>query len=481
MKRAPDKTPSARGGTRLDWDVAALLQATGGHLRQRGTASRLAAVTTDSRIAARDGVFVALEGERLDGHAFVNEALERACGCLIVRKRVRAPGHVSVIEVPDTLRALGDIARYHRRRVGPTVLAITGSNGKTTTKEMVHSILQRCRIDGELLRGKVLKTEGNFNNLVGLPLTLLRLGGREKAAVLELGTNRPGEIGRLTEIAEPDIGLITSIGPAHLSGLGSVAGVAREKGALFRKMSPRGVAVVNLNDARVRRVGEAFKGRRVMYGAAGSVRVEESGTLRSGRLHFVLRLGRERVRIRLGLCGAHNLENAVGAAAMAYVFGARATDIRRGLEAVRPVPMRMALERWHGVGIINDTYNANPASMDAALHTLSAMPGKGRKIAVLGDMLELGVVETRCHRELGAAAARSGVSALYLLGEFAGAVRSGALRAGMERAAIVVGTSHRELGRTVRAGTRKGDWVLFKGSRGAAMEQALAAFKEEGA
>jgi len=480
LTNVPDARFSTRGVERRGWDVNALVRATGGHLIQQGTSAKLAEVITDSRLAGKDSVFLALEGERLDGHEFVADALTRACGCLIVHKPIRAPKNVSVIEVSDTLRALGDIAHSHRMRVGPTVLALTGSNGKTTTKEMVYSILQRCRVNGRPLRGKVLKTEGNFNNLVGLPLTLLRLRGDEKAAVLELGTNRPGEIRRLTEIAEPDVALITSIAPAHLSGLGTLAGVSREKGALFRTMNRRGTAVVNLDDARVRRVGESFEGRKVTYGDRGSVRAKDRRLLRSGRLRFVLQLGRERVSIRLGLCGQHNLRNAVGAAAMAHAFGASADEIRRGLEAVRPVPMRMELERWNGVGIINDTYNANPASMEAALTTLSEMPGRGRKIAVLGDMLEMGRIEVRCHRELGAAAARSGVHTLYLFGEFADEVRSGALRAGMDATAILVGTSQRDLGLALKAQAKKGDWVLFKGSRGAAMEKALAAFKEEG-
>jgi len=432
-------------------------------------------------LALKDNVFVAIEGERLDGHAFVEHALERACGCLIVRKTIRAPRHVTVIKVSDTLRALGDIAHYHRKRVGPKVLAITGSNGKTTTKEMVYSILQRSRLEGRTLRGKVMKTEGNFNNLVGLPLTLLRLRGPEKAAVVEIGTNRPGEIQRLTEIADPDIGLITSVAPAHLSGLGTVAGVAREKGALFRTMSRRGTAVVNLDDARIRRLSASFKGRRVTYGETGTIRAVDRQVLTSGRLRFVLRLGRERLTIRLGLCGEHNLNNAVGAAAMAHALGVDADGIRKGLEAMRPVPMRMKLERWEGVAIIDDTYNANPASMDAALKTLCEMPGRGRKIAVLGDMLEMGKAAVRCHRELGRRVAHQRVHALFLLGEFASETRSGALRAGMDPAAVVVATSHRQLGLAVRAGTRKGDWVLIKGSRGAAMEKVLAAFKGEGA
>lgn len=478
---------TAKGGSSpetvadLGWSVEALVEATGGHLVRRGISRRFPAVTTDSRLAAKDSVFVAIEGERLDGHAFVGHALERACGCLIVRKTVRAPRRVTVIKVSNTLRALGDIAHYHRKRLGPKVLAITGSNGKTTTKEMVYSILQRSRLAGRSLRGKVLKTEGNFNNLVGLPLTLLRLGGREKAAVVEMGTNRPGEIQRLTEIADPDIGLITSVAPAHLSGLGTVAGVAREKGALFRTMSRRGTAIVNLDDARIRRLSTGFKGRRLTYGETGTIRAVDRQVLTSGRLRFVLRLGRERLTIRLGLCGEHNLNNAVGAAAMAHALGVDADGIRKGLEAMRPVSMRMELERWEGVGIIDDTYNANPASMDAALKALCEMPGRGRKIAVLGDMLEMGRAVVRCHRELGSRVGHQAVHALFLLGEFAAETRSGALRAGMDPAAVVVGTSHRQLGLVVRAGTKRGDWVLFKGSRGAAMEKVLAAFKGEGA
>lgn len=475
----------AEGGTATAtaaglWSVDALVTATGGRLVQGGVQRRFPAVVTDSRAAVKDSVFVAIEGERLNGHAFIDDALKRACGGLIVRKATRVPQDVTVIKVPDTLRALGDIAHYHRERVAPKILAITGSNGKTTTKEMVYSILERSRLEGRSLRGKVMKTEGNFNNLVGLPLTLLRLRGPEKAVVVEIGTNRPGEIERLTEIADPDIGLITSVAAAHLSGLGTVAGVAREKGALFRTMNRRGTAVVNVDDARIRRMSASFTGRRVTYGEAGTIRAEHRQVLRSGRIHFVLRLGRERLPVRLALCGEHNLHNAVAAAAMAHALGVDADGIRRGLEAMRPVSMRMELARWQGVGIINDTYNANPASMDAALKTLREMPGRGRRLAVLGDMLEMGRTTERCHRELGRSAVREGVDGLYLLGEFAGATRAGALRAGMSPAAVTVGSSHRELGSSVRAGTRKGDWVLFKGSRGAAMEQVLAAFKGEG-
>ncbi|MCY4485868.1 MAG: UDP-N-acetylmuramoyl-tripeptide--D-alanyl-D-alanine ligase [Deltaproteobacteria bacterium] len=465
----------------MDWSIEELAQAAGGTIVQRGAALRVGEVCTDSRRVERNGVFVALRGEVHDGHAFVPEAARRGSGCVIVQGNVALAREVAVIRVRDTLRALGDVAHYHRRRLAPRVLAITGSNGKTTTKEMLFSILQRARLDDRPLRGRVLKTEGNYNNLVGLPLTLLRLRGRERAAVVELGTNRPGEIRRLTAIAEPDVAVITSVAPAHLSGLKTVAGVAREKGAIFRGLGAHGTAVVNLDDARVARQSRAFQGRVVTYGTGGQVRGEDPEMLVGGRLRFNLRVGRVREPVRLRLCGLHNVRNAVGAAAMAHAFGVDVTAIRKGLEAVRPVSMRMEVERWRGIGIINDAYNANPASMEAALAALRAIPSRGRRVAVLGDMLEMGENESACHREVGETAARSGLDTLYVMGRFAREIRRGAVGAGMEPSAVRVARAHQPLGEELRGVLRKGDWVLVKGSRGAAMEQVLAAMKDGGA
>ncbi len=464
----------------MDWSIEELARAARGTIVQHGAVSRFSHISTDSRQVESDGVFVALHGELRDGHAFVPEVARRGGGCVVVQRNVAGSGPVSVIRVRDTLRALGDIAHFHRQRTAPVVLAITGSNGKTTTKEMLHSILQRARMEDRPLRGRVLKTEGNYNNLVGLPLTLLRLRGHERAAVVELGTNRPGEIRRLTAIANPDLALITTVAPAHLSGLRTLAGVAREKGAIFRGLDPRGTAVVNLDDDRVMRQSRAFQGRVVTYGAGGFVRGEDAEVLSGGRLRFNLRVGRVREPVRLRLCGMHNVRNAVGAAAMAHAFGADVAAIRKGLEAVRPVPMRMQVERWNGIGIVNDAYNANPASMDAALAALRAIPARGRRVAALGDMLEMGDGEAACHRELGETAAACGLDALYVLGRFARDTRRGALAAGMERTAVHVARSHRKLGSVLRAELRKGDWLLVKGSRGAAMEKVLAAMKDEG-
>lgn len=465
----------------MEWTLEELARAARGTIVRRGALTALGGVSTDSRRVEKDGVFVALRGESRDGHAFVSEAVRRGGACVVVERDARGSKGASVIRVRDTLRALGDIAHFRREKLAPRVLAITGSNGKTTTKEMVFSILQRARMEDRPLRGKVLKTEGNYNNLVGLPLTLLRLRGNERAAVVELGTNRPGEIRRLTAIADPDVALITSVAPAHLAGLGTVAGVAREKGAIFRGLNRQGTAVVNLDDSRVVRQSRSFEGRVVTYGAGGFVRGEDAQMLAGGRLRFNLRVGRRREPVRLRLCGMHNVRNAVGAAAMAHAFGADVAAIRQGLEAVRPAPMRMQVERWAGIGVINDAYNANPASMEAALATLKTIPGRGRRIAVLGDMREMGTDEAACHREIGAVAAGCGLDALYLLGRFARDTLQGAVGSGMDPAAVRVARSHRKLGSALRAEVRKGDWLLVKGSRGAAMEKVLAAMKDEGA
>src|ERR1041384_2887415 len=216
----------------MGWGKQELISATGGKILRDGKQMAFGEIVTDSSKAQAGSVFIALKGERHDGHRFIGDAVRRGAACVIlhrVPKKMQA-GEAVILKVPDTLRALGDLAHYRREQIAPKVLAITGSNGKTTTKEMLAAIMEEGTLDGEPLRGRILKTEGNFNNLVGMPLTLLRLEKRHKVAVVELGTSRPGEIDRLAEIADPDAGIITSIAAAHLEGLHSLAGVAREKG-----------------------------------------------------------------------------------------------------------------------------------------------------------------------------------------------------------------------------------------------------------
>ena len=459
----------------MGWSRAEILAATGGKLAHVGERSRYGEVVTDSGKAMNGSVFIALKGERHDGHRFIGDAVRRGAACVIAHRKVArdALGGATLIRVADTLRALGDLARFRRVQLRPKVLAITGSNGKTTTKEMLAAILEEASLHGQSLRGKVLKTEGNFNNLVGLPLTLLRLRKQDKVAIVELGTNHPGEIERLAKIADADLAIITSVGAAHLEGLHSLAGVAREKGALYRNLNIGGAIVVNLDDPWVKRLGALFKGKRWTYGRTGQVRAEDVALRNAHGLTFTLRVGGRRATVRLNYLGQHNVANALGAATMALAVGASLSAVRRGLARAKPYAMRMQIDSWRGVGIINDAYNANPTSMQAALQTLAEIPPRGRKIAVLGDMFELGRHTVRQHRELGKAAARANLDHLYLLGAQADAVRRGALGAGMPEEKITVGKDHADVAANVRAAARAGDWLLIKGSRGMAMEKIL--------
>jgi UDP-N-acetylmuramoyl-tripeptide--D-alanyl-D-alanine ligase len=465
----------------MGWSKTEILAATGGRALRDGKKSRFGGIVTDSTKVKKGSVFVALKGERHDGHRFVGDAVRRGAECVIVQRTIPAAGcgRAAVIRVGDTLKALGDLAHYRRQRLAPKILAITGSNGKTTTKEMVAAILEQASLGGHPLRGKVLKTEGNLNNLVGLPLTLLRMQKRHKIAVVELGTNHPGEIQRLAEIADPDMGMVTSVGAAHLEGLNSLAGVAREKGSLYRNIRAGGAIAVNLDDPWVKRLGAKFKGKKVTYGKGGRVRAA-SARMRGGRgMEFVLQTGRQRCKVRLNYLGQHNVANALGAAALTLGAGVKLAAVKRGLEQAKPFSMRMQIEDWNGSGLINDTYNANPASMRAALKTLAEIDSRGARIAVLGDMFELGKHSAKEHRQLGRAAARAGVDILYLLGREAEQVRRGAFKGGMGREQVVVGRDHADLANQLRARVKKGDWLLFKGSRGMQMEKVLRQLKGE--
>lgn len=459
----------------MGWGKQELVTATGGKILRDGKQMGFGEIVTDSNKAEAGAVFIALKGERHDGHRFIGDAVRRGAACVILERvpKKMPAGEASIVKVPDTLRALGDLAHYRRERMAPKVLAITGSNGKTTTKEMLAAILEEARLDGQRLHGRVLKTEGNFNNLVGLPLTLLRLRQEDKIAVVELGTNHPGEIQRLAEIADPDGGIITSVAGAHLEGLGTLAGVAREKGALYRNIRANGTVAVNLDDPWVRRLGSAFKGRKITYGKRGWVRALSWRLRGTQGVQFKLQAGSEACNVRLHYLGEHNINNALGAAALALGAGVNLAAIRRGLANARPFSMRMEVDEWNGVGIINDAYNANSASMFAALQTLARLPCRGRRIAVLGDMFELGKQSAKEHRQVGKAAARAALDHLYILGRQAPTMRRAAVAHGLRPEQVLVGKDHNDIARRLRQELKKGDWLLVKGSRGMKMETVL--------
>ncbi len=431
-------------------------------------------VSTDTRTLSPGALFVALRGDRFDAHDFLAEAAARgAAAALVAEARAGDPCSLPRLAVPDPLAALGAVAHLHRLRFAIPVVGVTGSNGKTTTREMIAAILAT--------RGPILKTEGNLNNEVGVPLTLFGLDEGHQAAVIELGMSHPGEIARLAAIALPQVGIVTLAAPAHLEGLGTVDAVADAKAELYRGLPEGGIAIANADDARMLKRAQASGRRMITFSAAkgrrGDVVVLEVVSQGEDGLRFVLGIGNREVAVHIpGLVGGHNAANAAAAAAAAIALGCTDREIVRGLAAVRPVGRRLRLETLpSGLRLVDDCYNANPASMSAALRTVTALaaPG-GRALAVLGDMLELGAFEAEAHRALGEEAAKAGLAALAAFGPrsrgTAEAARSGGLEAfhTEELEPLVAWT---------KAAVRPGDVLLVKGSRGMKLERLVEALR----
>lgn len=449
------------------FSVKEILDITGGTLVSGRPELAFEGVAIDSRQVAAGDLFVAIVGKRLDGHDFIPEAIRRgARGILAQEVRPVMAEAAAAILVSDTTKALGDLGHAHRERFTVPVIAITGSAGKTTTKEMVVSILEK--------RWKVLKTQGNLNNLIGLPLTLFNLTKTHEICVLELGTNQPGEIARLAQIAHPSIACVTNIGPAHLEGLGSLAGVAEEKGSLFDSLGPEGTAVVNLDDSFVREMKERLKCRIITYGRRpeANVKLERIWEKQTQGVVFSLSAGNEAQKVKLATPAEHNISNALAAAAIAWAAGAELKDIAAGLEDFRPVPGRMEIIALaNGACLINDVYNANPLSCEAALHTLKEMKGRNRGFVFLGDMLELGEEGESRHRSVGEILAEVSIEKAYLKGELVKYVAQGAKEKGLKDDQMIFFERAEDVLPDFFDRLSAGDWILVKGSRGMKMEE----------
>ena len=456
------------------WTLDAVLEATGGQLLVESVNQLFSSISTDSRTLRPGDLFLALEGDQFDGHEFIGQVLDQGgAGIIVDQKKVANIGlrdlQIPVVGVPDTLRALGDLAQFWRRRYPIPFVAITGSNGKTTTKEMVASILHRS--------WKILKNQGTFNNLVGLPITLLQLNNTHQAAVVELGMNQPGEIKRLTEILSPDLGLVTNIQPAHLQGLGSLEGIQAAKGELFAGMAASATIVVNRDDPRVLSLASSFPGRRVNFSAAGEpadVSLDRIVTMDVEGTRFLLKFPEEILEIYLPVLGRHHLNNAVAAAAVVWALDLPTSTLASSLANFRPVDKRMEVLTIPGeIRIINDSYNANPGSVAVALETLGQMKKEGRAFAVLGDMLELGDSSATLHHQVGFKAAEEGADYLLSMGDQSSHLLAGAAEAGMDSNRLIQASDHEEIASQVQKLVAAGDWILVKGSRGMRMEKVV--------
>jgi UDP-N-acetylmuramoyl-tripeptide--D-alanyl-D-alanine ligase len=450
-------------------DLQRIVQITAGSLTPHKAQGSVSGISTDSRSTRPGDLFVPLRGPNFDGHDFLLQAARNgAAACL--SEEVISGFPVPIIRVNDALRALGDLAGARRQAFAGPVVAVTGSSGKTTTKEMLGAILG--------LTGPGLITPGNFNNLVGLPQTLFALGEEHRWAVLEMGMSALGEIARLAEIAQPHVGVITNIGAAHLETLRSLDGVARAKGELFAALPPEGTAVINADDRRVLALPVANGVQRLLFGCSQQATVRaEAIELWKGGVRFLLHLPDGSSPVQLQAWGRYNVSNALAAAAAAHALLVSGPVIVRGLESFEPCAGRMEVTALaDDVLLLEDCYNANPLAVKAALTTLAELPGKGRNVAVLGDMLELGEAAANLHREVGQVAAGC-VDELLLLGDFASETAAAACHAGLNKQRVTIAADHQDLvGRLLQI-VQPGDRVLIKGSRGMAMEKICAALK----
>lgn len=438
---------------------------------------------TDSRTVRPGDCFVALRGDRFDGHAFVPETFRKGAVAALVEDSYRVPADpllrgparrpAIILGVRDSLLAFQQLATHHRNRFAIPVVAVTGSNGKTTTKDMVTAVLAA--------RWTTLKTEGNLNNRIGVPQTLFRLTARHKAAVIEMGVDARGQTTRLCEIVRPTLGIITNIGADHLEFFGDLEGSAQAKAELLDQMPAEGVVVLNADDPYFDYLAARATCRVVSFGLSERAEVRATDLDHHGKLGATFKLhlpGRHRASVvTLRVHGDHNVLNALAAAAAGYALGLSGVLIGKGLASFRPAHMRSQIVTVRGARVINDCYNANPSSMKAALRLLAEMGRGGRTIAVVGDMLELGTNADEFHREAGASATELGIQRLITCGPLGQRIAAGARRAGMPQDHVRAVSDAVEAAAVLKNLLQPGDTVLVKASRGMKLERVLEALQ----
>ena len=425
-------------------------------------------VSTDSRTIKAGELFVALRGENFEGHDFVEASAKAgATGALVdLNWAGSVPDNFALLRATDTLQAYQMLAANYRRSLAVKVLAITGSNGKTSTKDFAASVLAR--------KFRVTKTEGNFNNHVGLPRTILEATSGDEIAVWELGMNHPGEIAALARIAAPDAAIITNIGVAHIEFMGSRESIAAEKGALAEAIEPQGTVILNADDPFTEGIAARTRARVVLAGTtAGAVRAIEIRQSADGS-EFTIVEGAHRCRAQLPVAGSHMVQNALLAIAAGRAFGLSIEECAAGLAAAPLTKARLQIKEIGGVQFLDDSYNANPDSMKAALRTLVELDADGKRIAVLGEMRELGSESERGHREVGETAATLDVNQLITIGDTAELIAEGARTAGLQK--VLSARSTAEAANLLGKIARPGDLVLIKGSRAARTEEVIEKF-----
>jgi len=425
-------------------------------------------ISTDSRTIKAGELFVALRGENFDGHKFVEQTAKNGAVGAIVDSgwNGQTPPQFAVIRTTDTLLAYQTLAARYRRSLALRVLCITGSNGKTSTKDFAAAVLGR--------KYRVAKTEGNFNNHVGLPRTILEATSEDQVAVWEIGMNHPGEVAVLAKIAAPNAAIITNIGVAHIEFMGSRDAIAQEKGALAEAVAPEGAVILNADDSFSESIAQRTRAKVIFAGInRGSIRAGDISQSAEGS-EFTILEGAHRCRAHLPVPGLHMVQNAILAVAAGRVFGVSLEEGAAGLASTPLTRARLQIKTVHGVQFVDDSYNANPDSMKAALRTLVELHTDGKRIAVLGEMRELGEESARGHREVGDAAAEFQIDHLISVGPAAAAIAEAARAAGLANTAAVGSTA--EAVEILQEIVAPGDLVLIKGSRAARTELVLEEF-----
>lgn len=449
----------------LELRIKEIVEATGGSLVSGSAGAMITGISTDSRKTGGGCLFIPLKGERFDGHDYINMALDGGAAAVLTHKAVDCKGGKAIIRVDDTSKALRELAAYYRKKFTVPFVGITGSVGKTSTKDMIAGVVGT--------KFNVLKTEGNLNNEIGVPLTVFNLEGFHEAAVLEMGMSAAGEISRLTAIVRPDIAVITNVGMSHIETLGSRQNILKAKLEILEGLASKGLVVLNGDDALLAGMKDLLRFRTVFYGMDEGVDYQASNINSHGEngTYFDIKINGREYNIHIPVPGVHNVHNALAAVAVGCELGIPMDDIIKGIAGFSPSKMRMDIIKAGDVRIINDTYNASPQSMEAALNVLKEIGRKSRKIAVLGDMLELGDWAPKAHYDVGRFVATSGTDMLIAVGKNSRYIIDGAVDNGFSGSRTKYFEGNGEALEFIRSNLMIDDVVLVKGSRGMKMEE----------
>lgn len=458
----------------FQFTLTQVMQVTNAVLKKITSASIFGGVTTDTRKVEEGMLFVALKGEKFDGHDFIAEAAKKGAIGAIVNKDYDVSRledvEIDILAVNDTLKAYQDLAKLWRSKFSIPVIGITGSNGKTTTKDLTAAVLSG--------KWNVLKTQANFNNEIGLPMTVLQLNKSYDVAVVEMGMRGLGQIKLLTDIAKPTIGVITNVGETHMELLGSIENIAKAKSEMAQAIEIDGKVVLNADDEHVAKMHEVTKARPIYFGInhAADVKAFNVKTVGEGKTEFDAFIGENMAHFTLNMLGIHNVYNCLAALAVGYACGLTIEEMQKGLASFKPTAMRFEYKKVGDFNVINDAYNASPMSTKAALSNLAKVTD-GRKILVMGDMFELGSVEVKAHEDIAVQAKEAGVSIIVTRGTLTQNTARKAREIGIPE--VYECANHEEAVAILKKVLQKDDTVLFKGSHGMHMEKIIELLENE--